>query len=181
MNANSDQIGADPSPDYAAMRLGEGPEDIPPRWLLLHGFTGTRRDWSVWPADGAPALAIDLPGHGDSPDPGGPLEEEIARLLSALPASIDSEITKVREPPRSPWNPSLGQVADSPSDPSFHHARSEIQSASQALTGEPRIRQKLVLVGNSSDPQNAQRSPTVSMSEASVPSWSTLLSTRRLT
>ncbi|MBK1647709.1 alpha/beta fold hydrolase [Rhabdochromatium marinum] len=59
-------------------------------WLLLHGFTGTGSDWAgVWP-NCEPALAIDLPGHGCSPDPTGDFRHEIARLLRALPASIDS-------------------------------------------------------------------------------------------
>lgn len=60
-----------------------------PRVLLLHGFTGDAGDWALWP-DGAPtALAIDLPGHGASPDPTGVFGDEIQRLLAVLPPSID--------------------------------------------------------------------------------------------
>lgn len=62
----------------------------PPHWLLLHGFTGSHLDWlDCWPED-RPALAIDLPGHGGSPDPRGDFDQEIARLLAALPDSIRS-------------------------------------------------------------------------------------------
>ena len=62
------------------------------RVLLLHGFTGDGHDWSLWPADAPAALAIDLPGHGDSPDPTGDFADEIERLLRALPPSIDRVI-----------------------------------------------------------------------------------------
>ncbi|EIC22923.1 alpha/beta fold hydrolase [Thiorhodovibrio frisius] len=60
-----------------------------PRWLLLHGFTGSHLDWiDLWPRD-FPALVMDLPGHGRSPDPKGDFAQEIARLLAALPSSIE--------------------------------------------------------------------------------------------
>jgi 2-succinyl-6-hydroxy-2,4-cyclohexadiene-1-carboxylate synthase len=56
--------------------------------LLLHGFTGCHSDWiGVWPAE-HPALALDVPGHGQSPDPSGNFNQEIHRLLAALPAGI---------------------------------------------------------------------------------------------
>jgi 2-succinyl-6-hydroxy-2,4-cyclohexadiene-1-carboxylate synthase len=60
--------------------------------LLLHGFTGDGRDWSLWPADAPAALAVDLPGHGGSPDPSGDFNDEILRLLTALPPSIDQVV-----------------------------------------------------------------------------------------
>lgn len=61
----------------------------PPRWLLLHGFTGSHADWlDAWP-ETLPALALDLPGHGQSPDPEADFVQETARLLAALPPSID--------------------------------------------------------------------------------------------
>lgn len=75
-------------PGYAAARLGAAGK--PPSCLLLHGFTGARGDWSLWPPDAPPALAIDLPGHGESPDPYSPFAVEVSRLLTALPAGIDS-------------------------------------------------------------------------------------------
>lgn len=63
-----------------------------PEWLLLHGFTGSHVDWMHCWSGGlpalAPALAIDLPGHGQSPDPSGDFTQEITQLLHALPASI---------------------------------------------------------------------------------------------
>lgn len=59
------------------------------RVLLLHGFTGDRRDWSPWLAEAPAAIAIDLPGHGGSPDPTGDFGSEIERLLQAIPPSID--------------------------------------------------------------------------------------------
>lgn len=75
-------------PGYHAR--GIGPPDKMPRWLLLHGFTGSHLDWlDSWPAN-RPALALDLPGHGQSPDPQGAFRAEIARLLTALPDSIRS-------------------------------------------------------------------------------------------
>jgi len=77
-----------PLPGYAARRYG--PTQAEPRFLLLHGFTGDGRDWSIWPDDTQPALALDLPGHGASPDPAGDFASEIGRLLSALPGSVDS-------------------------------------------------------------------------------------------
>jgi 2-succinyl-6-hydroxy-2,4-cyclohexadiene-1-carboxylate synthase len=75
---------------YNALRLGDGvaTSDQAPRWLLLHGFTGSCQDWSGWPR-GTPAIAIDLPGHGRSPDPVGGFEIEVRRLLDALPGEID--------------------------------------------------------------------------------------------
>lgn len=60
-----------------------------PRILLLHGFTGDARDWGLWPEHAPAALAIDLPGHGASPDPTGGFADEIGRLLAALPPSIE--------------------------------------------------------------------------------------------
>lgn len=74
---------------YAGRRLGALGQ--PPRTLLLHGFTGTAADWSDWPYP-EPALALDLPGHGDSADPTGDFTDECRRLLAALPASIDGLI-----------------------------------------------------------------------------------------
>jgi 2-succinyl-6-hydroxy-2,4-cyclohexadiene-1-carboxylate synthase len=83
------------------MRAGSGPFSLPgfnalclnargadPRWLLLHGFTGGCQDWSCWPR-GTPAIAVDLPGHGRSPEPAGGFEAEVRRLLDALPSEID--------------------------------------------------------------------------------------------
>jgi 2-succinyl-6-hydroxy-2,4-cyclohexadiene-1-carboxylate synthase len=72
---------------FGAVRYGV-PAD-PPRMLLLHGFTGDCRDWSFWPDDAMPAIAVDLPGHGGSTPPSGGFAEEIARLLAALPPSVD--------------------------------------------------------------------------------------------
>jgi len=71
---------------YAGRGFGR---DGPPRCLLLHGFTGRCEDWRRWPDDAPSALAIDLPGHGGSPDPSGTFDAEVARLLAALPNGID--------------------------------------------------------------------------------------------
>ena len=70
------------------LRLGSNRAD-PPRTLLLHGFTGGASDWAACWEGSAPALAIDLPGHGASEDPRGSWDEAIGRLLDALPESID--------------------------------------------------------------------------------------------
>jgi 2-succinyl-6-hydroxy-2,4-cyclohexadiene-1-carboxylate synthase len=72
----------------AGLRLGSNRDD-PPRTLLLHGFAGGAADWSVCWEGRAPALALDLPGHGASADPLGGWDEAIGRLLAALPPSID--------------------------------------------------------------------------------------------
>jgi 2-succinyl-6-hydroxy-2,4-cyclohexadiene-1-carboxylate synthase len=77
---------AAPMPGYATQRLGRAGA---PRFLLLHGFTGGRGDWSPWPANAPPAIAIDLPGHGESPDPAGDFGAEIVRLLAAVPPAVD--------------------------------------------------------------------------------------------
>lgn len=74
---------------YACTRYGRRAQA---RVLLLHGFTGDGRDWSLWPADAPAAVAIDLPGHGGSPDPSGDFGAEIPRLLAALPPSIDQVV-----------------------------------------------------------------------------------------
>ena len=85
-------------PGYAGVLLGQVRGRVgsqagqTPRALLLHGFTGDRRDWVPWPGDAPAALAIDLPGHGGSPDPMGDFRDEVQRLLGALPASIDQVI-----------------------------------------------------------------------------------------
>ncbi|MFP4279659.1 MAG: alpha/beta fold hydrolase [Halochromatium sp.] len=99
------------------IQIGPRAVDEPPRVLLLHGFTGLAEDWlDCWPttdtepeADSqleppsvpepvletdprsapAPALAIDLPGHGGSVAPEGTFDESLQRLLAALPASIE--------------------------------------------------------------------------------------------
>ncbi|KAA6186027.1 alpha/beta fold hydrolase [Thiohalocapsa marina] len=75
-----------PPTGYSGERVGG---DGAPRWLLLHGLTGEGADWRLWPRDAPPALALDLPGHGGSPAPAADFGDEIARLLSALPASVD--------------------------------------------------------------------------------------------
>lgn len=72
----------------SGLRLGCDP-DVHPRTLLLHGFTGCAEDWAECWASGGPALALDLPGHGASPDPQGDWDMAIARLMDALPESID--------------------------------------------------------------------------------------------
>jgi 2-succinyl-6-hydroxy-2,4-cyclohexadiene-1-carboxylate synthase len=72
---------------YACRRLGDPSRT--PTMLLLHGFTGSGADWSIWPPDGPAALAPDLPGHGASPDPAGDFAIEIRRLLAALPDDVD--------------------------------------------------------------------------------------------
>ena len=79
-----------PTVGYHAVRLGDGvaTADRAPRWLLLHGFTGSCQDWPSWPL-GTPAIAIDLPGHGRSADPVGGFEAEVGRLLDALPSEVD--------------------------------------------------------------------------------------------
>ena len=77
----------DQLPGYASRRLGTPTEA--PHTLLLHGFTGSGADWALWPADGPPALALDLPGHGTSPPPQGDFDAEIHRLLAALPPGLD--------------------------------------------------------------------------------------------
>ncbi len=66
--------------DGAVLAERTGPE---PRVLALHGWGRTRADWL--PALSAPALAIDLPGFGASPEP--PAEwgsREYAELLAPL-------------------------------------------------------------------------------------------------
>jgi 2-succinyl-6-hydroxy-2,4-cyclohexadiene-1-carboxylate synthase len=74
-------------PGYACRHLGD--PGSAPTTLLLHGFTGTGVDWGLWPDDAPGALAPDLPGHGESPNPTGDFGAEIARLLAALPAGIE--------------------------------------------------------------------------------------------
>lgn len=83
----SDDLRRDLLPGYACRRFGA--PAAPPRTLLLHGFTGTGADWHLWPATAPAALAPDLPGHGDSPDPRGDFTAEIERLLAALPGGIE--------------------------------------------------------------------------------------------
>lgn len=74
---------------FRALRLGCTEPGRPPRSLLLHGFTGLSEDWwPCWPST-APALAVDLPGHGGSRDPQGCFDESLERLLLCLPASVD--------------------------------------------------------------------------------------------
>lgn len=76
-------------PGYACRRYGQREQA---RVLLLHGFTGDGRDWSLWPADAPAAIAIDLPGHGGSPDPTEDFGDEILRLLQAIPPSVDQVV-----------------------------------------------------------------------------------------
>ncbi|WP_295879864.1 alpha/beta fold hydrolase [uncultured Thiohalocapsa sp.] len=83
----SDGVAMDLLPGYACRRFG-APGD-PPGTLLLHGFTGTGADWDFWPATAPAALAPDLPGHGDSPDPRGDFAAETERLLAVLPAGVE--------------------------------------------------------------------------------------------
>lgn len=74
---------------HRGLPLPIGSPGTAPRTVLLHGFTGLAEDWvEVWPAS-APALALDLPGHGGSADPQGDFDTSLRRLLDALPDAID--------------------------------------------------------------------------------------------
>ncbi len=81
----------DPVPPLAARRL-DGPGDPPV--LLLHGFTGSAGAWgSVIPealSRHRTVLAVDLPGHGDSPPPSGPEGYRWERVLEAVLAALDA-------------------------------------------------------------------------------------------
>jgi 2-succinyl-6-hydroxy-2,4-cyclohexadiene-1-carboxylate synthase len=71
--------------------LERGSPDLLPA-LLLHGFTGSAEAWGEPILEGLDAhariLAVDLPGHGESPAPsrsgGWGMEEVLADLLEAL-------------------------------------------------------------------------------------------------
>ena len=87
--------------------LVAGPRTRPPL-LLLHGFTGDRRSWlgfaAAWrrlqPAgDGADGhhrkvqrqlIALDLPGHGRSPQPSEPAARTMSGVVAAVLASMDA-------------------------------------------------------------------------------------------
>jgi 2-succinyl-6-hydroxy-2,4-cyclohexadiene-1-carboxylate synthase len=78
----------DTAPGYLSLGCDTIQAD-PPRTLLLHGFAGCAADWAqCWTGD-APAIALDLPGHGSSPDPSGSWDTAIGRLLDELPQTID--------------------------------------------------------------------------------------------
>ncbi len=59
--------------------------------LLLHGFTGNRSSWRhLAPAlNGVRAIAVDLPGHGDSPLPSRTGTEGFLETLDALACVLD--------------------------------------------------------------------------------------------
>jgi 2-succinyl-6-hydroxy-2,4-cyclohexadiene-1-carboxylate synthase len=71
--------------------LERGRPELPPA-LLLHGFTGSAEAWGETILQGLDAhariLAVDLPGHGESPPPSSPggwgMEEVIDGLLETL-------------------------------------------------------------------------------------------------
>lgn len=56
-------------------------------WLLLHGFTGSSRNWQrLWPALAArhQVIAVDLPGHGRTAAPPDPHRYTIAQVAADL-------------------------------------------------------------------------------------------------
>lgn len=70
-----------------ARATGQGPEPV----VLLHGFGGTHAAWEPLVADiaaGAPVLAYDLPGHGESHDypDAGPAKLAAQAVLADLAA-----------------------------------------------------------------------------------------------
>lgn len=74
-----------------ARRLGGGER---PPVLLLHGFTGSSRSWPTPLLNELsrkrPVLAVDLPGHGDSPAPS-PSDRSFPDTLDALVRLLDAE------------------------------------------------------------------------------------------
>ncbi|HRA21715.1 MAG TPA: alpha/beta fold hydrolase, partial [Anaerolineae bacterium] len=86
--------------------LVAGPQTRPPL-LLLHGFTGDRRSWlgfaAAWRrlqagdrADGRHhgyrrrVIALDLPGHGRSPQPADPAARTMPGVVAEVQATIDA-------------------------------------------------------------------------------------------
>jgi pimeloyl-ACP methyl ester carboxylesterase len=62
---------------------------VPPHLVLLHGQPGLAADWEPVIANlpaSVSAIALDRPGHGSSPLPGGGLEDNAAAVLNALDA-----------------------------------------------------------------------------------------------
>jgi 2-succinyl-6-hydroxy-2,4-cyclohexadiene-1-carboxylate synthase len=60
---------------------------------LLHGFTGSREDWwTSCPSLRGRAIAIDLPGHGESRSVAEPFEGSVRSILGALPADVDEVV-----------------------------------------------------------------------------------------
>lgn len=61
--------------------------------LLLHGFTGSRRSWdpvrNLLEGD-VHALAVDLPGHGESPLPQAPGKDGFLSAVHALAQTLDA-------------------------------------------------------------------------------------------
>ena len=82
---------ADPDPALAVRRL-DGPGEPP--ILLLHGFTGSVAAWGSVILEALSrrrtVLAVDLPGHGDSPAPSAPEGYRWERTLEAVLAALDA-------------------------------------------------------------------------------------------
>lgn len=68
-------------------RDGDGPAVV-----LLHGFTGSGRSWDDLRAELRPhftVVAVDLPGHGQSPAPADPAAYAIPRVIDDLARTLD--------------------------------------------------------------------------------------------
>ena len=89
------QLVAPRSATYAGLAADDvGRSDDRPPLVLLHGLTFDRRMWRTTLAEletidpGRRAIAIDLPGHGDSPDaPSYTLEALVERVHAAVQAA----------------------------------------------------------------------------------------------
>ncbi len=59
---------------------------------MLHGFTGSARDWDAFCAEDPSRLAIDLPGHARASDPTGSFRDTVLAILRRLPPGVDEVI-----------------------------------------------------------------------------------------
>ena len=98
-----EQLNPFPSGSYAGLVADDvGRSDDRPPLVLLHGFTFDRRMWRPALAEletidpGRRALAVDLPAHGDSPDPEStsyPMQALVERVHAAvIEAALDDPV-----------------------------------------------------------------------------------------